>query len=77
MVSQAYRIILVVILLSSCNGKKEAQVAQQNTKTKKTTISEIEAGIKDFIQKKTQENDGYFHVEDKGNEYRMKLVRVH
>ncbi|MGB4973040.1 MAG: transglutaminase domain-containing protein, partial [Cyclobacteriaceae bacterium] len=79
MVNQVFKIVivLVVLVLTSCGGKKETQVAQQNTNVKKVSIAEIESGIKDFIQKKTEENDGYFHVEDEGNEYRMKLVRVH
>lgn len=79
MVSQVYKIIvlIVVLLVSSCSGKKEAQVTQQKSNLKKVSIAEIETGIKDYIQKKTEENDGYFHVEDKGTEYRMKLVRVH
>lgn len=79
MVSQVYKIIvlIVVLLVSSCSGKKEAQVTQQKSNLKKVSIAEIESGIKDYIQKKTEENDGYFHVEDKGTEYRMKLVRVH
>jgi transglutaminase-like putative cysteine protease len=41
-----------------------------------TTIPEIEAGIKTYIQETTQA-DGFFYVQEKDRELRMKLVRVH
>lgn len=40
-------------------------------------ISEIEVGIKAYIKKKTEQDDGYFHVQDKEKDLHMKLVRVH
>lgn len=40
-------------------------------------ISEIEAGIKTYIDEKTESGNGFFHVKDKDKELRMKLVRVH
>lgn len=52
-----------------------AEVADKNGK--RVSIAEIEAGIKAYIEKETKENDGFFHVEDRGEEFRMKLVRVH
>ena len=62
--------------LASCYEKKEANVEQKKG-TRKVSIAEIESGIKNFIQKKTEENGGYFQVSDRGEEFRMKLVRVH
>ena len=70
-----YIVLLVAIVLSagSCYKKKES--VQENVK--KVSIAEIEAGIKSFIQKKTNENGGYFAVHDRDQDFRMKLVRVH
>lgn len=72
-------IILSVIMfaLASCQAKKEANVSEQKVNTKKVSIAEIETGIKEFIQMKTKESGGYFNVHDRGQEFRMKLVRVH
>jgi transglutaminase-like putative cysteine protease len=72
-------IILGAILfaLTSCQEKKEAKVHEQKENTRKVSIKEIESGIKSFIQKKTDENGGYFQVHDRGQDFRMKLVRVH
>lgn len=78
MVKQAFKIISVILVLTltSCSGKKETQ-EKQNVNGKRVAIEEIESGIKDFIAKKTREEGGYFHVKDRGKEFRMKLVRVH
>ena len=43
----------------------------------KVDISDIETGIKSYIDTKTKEADGYFHVKDENKELRLKLVRVH
>lgn len=66
----------IFFLFSSCGEKKEA-INEQAKTTKKVSIAEIETGIKNFIQKKTEENGGYFQVNDRGQEFSMKLVRVH
>ena len=69
-------IIFLLILLSSCN-KSEQTTFNQEQPARKATIAEIEEGIKAYIAKKTEENKGYFFVNDRGKEYKMKLVRVH
>lgn len=72
--------VIFILALSSCHNKQEENAKQKNetsTPAVKVSIPEIEAGIKSYIQKKTAENDGYFHVTDRGKEFRMKLVRVH
>lgn len=48
-----------------------------NSSGERVTIAEIEIGIKDFIAKKTEENNGYFPVKDENHDLKMKLVRVH
>ena len=67
----------LLVALLSCSDKKEASTPVQTKNTKKVSIAEIETGIKAFIEKKTAENEGYFEVRDRGQDYRMKLVRVH
>lgn len=42
----------------------------------RASIEEIEAGIKKWIENNTSA-DGFFHLNDSGRDYRMKLVRVH
>ncbi len=79
MIKKSFNIILlsaIMFALASCYEKKEANVEQKKG-TRKVSIAEIESGIKNFIQKKTEENGGYFQVSDRGEEFRMKLVRVH
>jgi len=77
----AYRFILVmfVVAFGACQqgANDHSQQITASSPAPKVSIAEIEAGIKAFIQKKTEENGGYFHVSDRGKEFRMKLVRVH
>jgi hypothetical protein len=80
MIKKSFTIILLsamMFALASCADKKEANVKEQKKNVKKVSIGEIESGIKIFIQKKTEENGGYFQVHDRGQDFRMKLVRVH
>ncbi len=71
---------VLLFVLSSCqqNAEEKTNPSGDAAKpSKKVSIPEIEAGIKSYIQNKTAENDGYFHVTDRGKDFRMKLVRVH
>ena len=80
MILKSFNIILLIsmaFVLLFCHNRKEANVNEQEKHLKKVSIEEIESGIKDFIQKKTEENAGYFEVHDRGQDFRMKLVRVH
>jgi transglutaminase-like putative cysteine protease len=67
----------MVLALSSCSKVKESNVQHHEKKSEKVSIEEIEKGIKSFILKRTEENGGYFQVHDRGQDFRMKLVRVH
>lgn len=80
MIKKSFNFILIsamMLALASCVEKKETSVQEQKKNIKKVSIEEIESGIKNFIQKKTEENGGYFQVHDRGQDFRMKLVRVH
>lgn len=70
-------LIAFVFGLASCLEKKETSVQEQKKKPTRVSIAEIETGIKSFIQNETEENGGYFQVNERGKEFRMKLVRVH
>lgn len=69
-----YILISVLFLLFSCQSEKKTETI---TPTLKVEIEEIETGIKTFIAKKTDENNGVFPVKDENNDLKMKLVRVH
>jgi transglutaminase-like putative cysteine protease len=73
----SYSKLLVAVLMAlvAC-GDKQANVKQVEI-VRKVSIAEIEEGIKKYIQKKADENGGYFEVNDRGKEFKMKLVRVH
>ncbi|ADR20652.1 hypothetical protein MATR_17230 [Marivirga tractuosa] len=84
MIKNTSLLLLISFFLFACQpGEK------QNSKEKKSNnneiskpvptvdIADIETGIKHYIQNKTEEADGYFHVKDENKELRLKLVRVH
>ncbi|MDZ7647362.1 MAG: transglutaminase domain-containing protein [Cytophagales bacterium] len=73
MIKRIFTIVILISVFVSCNKNKEVNVPT----TKKVSIAEIESGIKSFIEKKTEENNGFFEVSDRGHDFRMKLVRVH
>jgi transglutaminase-like putative cysteine protease len=80
MLKKSFNIILLITMIfapTSCADKKETPVQEQKNNTRKVSIEEIESGIKSFIQKKAEENGGYFQISDRGQDFRMKLVRVH
>ena len=69
-------LILILVLLADCqSSEKNTGLAQPALK--KASIAEIEVGIKDYIARKTQADNGFFIVKDRGKEFKMKLVRVH
>jgi hypothetical protein len=67
------------LALAACDvrHKDPGQKKVAKVPIRKVSIEEIETGIKSYILKKTEENAGYFHVADRGREFKMKLVRVH
>ena len=74
-----HKILSCLVLLYSliaCQPSEKKSVTPE-VLPRKATIAEIEEGIKAYISKKTEENNGYFFVTDQGKEYKMKLVRVH
>lgn len=69
-------LLLAGLGLASCQEQKNSQ--DENTSASpKIEIAEIEQGIKNFIDQKTAENEGFFPVKDESHDLKMKLVRVH
>ncbi|MGM0944534.1 MAG: transglutaminase-like domain-containing protein [Bacteroidota bacterium] len=75
-----YLLFGALIGFYSCQApveKEKESSSNAETAVKKTSIAEIEEGIKQFIADKTAENEGVFPVKDENHDLRMKLVRVH
>lgn len=78
------RIVILGLLLSmaACHSvtqpaEEEQKKASKGAESPKVKIAEIEAGITAYIEEKTKQEDGYFHLQDEDHELRLKLVRVH
>jgi len=68
---------IMIITLTACEKKMSEGDTKKSLPLRRTSIEEIETGIRAHIQRKTEENNGYFQVSDRGKEFKMKLVRVH
>lgn len=72
---------LVPLLISSCNAPSEPVASTKTTegipKKTKVSIAEVEEGIREYIRRTTDENDGYFHLTDDSLDLNLRLVRVH
>lgn len=81
MKNHLYLFLGLLITVASCNSdssaSKDEKAPTSDKQAPKVSIAEIEAGIKSYIKEKTKAGDGYFHVQDKNNDLRMRLVRVH
>lgn len=71
------QLFLLLLLSSACQEKESEQRVEKAPLVSRTSIAQIETGIKAYIQEKTQENDGVFPVKDESHDLNMKLVRVH
>ncbi len=79
MFNKAIVSICLLFVIASCQSNKENNEKLSNKKeiSIKVNITDIEAGIEGYIKQKTEEGDGYFHVEKEGEDLSLKLVRVH
>ncbi|MGM0580340.1 MAG: transglutaminase-like domain-containing protein [Bacteroidota bacterium] len=84
MIKNVLLLLLFSTFLFACqsgekkNSKENESSKNENSKPiPKVDIADIETGIKNYIDNKTKEADGYFHVKDENKELRLKLVRVH
>ena len=69
--------ITASLILTACRQEKPVKPEPEKPVGIRATIAEIETEIKRNIEETIAAGDGYFHVSDRGREYRMKLVRVH
>lgn len=73
--------IALLLLNAACQTDESKQAANQiatsENEIPKATISDVETGIRSYIQDKTQSGDGYFHIEDDSLDLNLRLVRVH
>lgn len=81
MIKSRFFLFVLIAVFSSCFSNSKEKQDQLNASTensaKKTSIQEIEEGIKAFIDKETAQNDGYFLINDTEGNLKLKLVRVH
>lgn len=70
---------LLCALLSGCIQESKPvsnEETESNLKTK-TTVADVEVGIRDYIAAETEAGGGLFHLKDDTLDLDMKLVRVH
>lgn len=81
MTKSSILLIAVAFWFGACNSAQHEEQKAEHSKNEqpvpKVKIAEIEAGIKAYIKEKTNQQDGFFYVQDEEKELRMKLVRVH
>jgi hypothetical protein len=67
--------ICLLVGLAACQSNEK----KANTKedSKRVTTKDVEAGIRDHINKQTEAGEGVFHFKSEDKEYNLKLVRVH
>lgn len=69
-------ILSLILILTAC-GSQKAEEQSAELKPQKTSIAEIEAGIRDYIERETSKSGGVFLLPYDGNTMNLKLVRVH
>jgi transglutaminase-like putative cysteine protease len=79
MITSRFLVFILFAILTSCNSKekKEQLNGKIEKSVEKVSIQEIEEGIKAFIDKETEQNEGYFLINDAERNLKLKLVRVH
>jgi transglutaminase-like putative cysteine protease len=81
MTTSRFLVFILFAILTSCNSNSKEKKEQLNGKIEKSvekvSIQEIEEGIKAFIDKETEQNEGYFLINDAERNLKLKLVRVH
>ena len=71
--------LLLFVLITACQAedKKETKKKETTIYIPTVTTEDIETGIKNYIDVKTNEGQDHFHFKDENKELRLKLVRVH
>lgn len=66
-----------LVTLSCGRERGPNDSTEKETENRKTTVADIEEGIRSYIKSETNRNGGYFPLVQKGDTMRLKLVRVH
>ena len=69
-------ILSLILILLACSAQQSGE-ENQEPKPKKTTIAEIEAGIRNYIDLETENSGGVFPLIHSRDTMNLKLVRVH
>jgi hypothetical protein len=82
MINYVDRVVLVFMLVVAsvvfvrCSNDKEVEEVSTMIQ-EKASIEEIEEGIKSYIERRSEEGGGVFHIQDDSLELNLRLVRVH
>jgi len=69
-------ILSLILILLACSSQQSGE-EKQEPKPQKTTIAEIEAGIRNYIDLETENSGGVFPLVHSRDTMNLKLVRVH
>ena len=69
--------LLISIILIGCQSDPSPQSSQTKQPPKRTTIAEIEEGIRAYIERETRRSEGFFPLRYEDDTMHLKLVRVH
>lgn len=67
---------LSLLILTACETNHTSEKADKS-KREKVSTADIEAGIRDHIEKTRKQNDGFFPLTTESDTMQLKLVRVH
>lgn len=73
-------LVSCILILTACQSHQEngaSESDEPNGSQKKVTIDEVEQGIRDNIQTRVREGEGYFNYKKDTVDLNLKLVRVH
>src|SRR5690606_29977315 len=71
----AFTIVVLMVFALSCRQKRDAST--QEAPVRKLSIAEIDSGIRQYIQRKSEANNNFFYIQDSEKALQLKLVRVH
>lgn len=74
---QVWPFLLLGLFFTACQANRTEEEAVAESSAKQVDISEVEAGIRSYIQDKTEAGGGYFNFRNDTLDLGLKLVRVH
>lgn len=76
---KALTVLLLVVGITACqpSAPTTKAVADAPSKKNQATIGDVETGIRQYIQNKTENDSGYFTILNDSTNLKLRLVRVH